>query len=103
MPEDTNKIFGFERSQIPLIGLMLTMFMIIVDMFGWLRLDMNAMRAELRADNNALRTELRADISALRTELKRKHGFEDAPLDVCDVGIIRLALGGDVCPGFHVQ
>ena len=78
-PEAANKILGFERSQIPLIALMLTLFMLVFAMFGWLwldigtlRSDMNAMRAELKADNSALRAELRADISALRTELNEK-------------------------------
>ena len=76
-PQETNKALGFERSQIPLIGLMLTLFMLVFAMFGWLKLDnntlrsdVNAMRSERKADNIALRTEFRSDMNALRSELK---------------------------------
>ena len=33
---------------------------------------------------------------------RRERGFDDSPLSVGEVGIIRLAFGGDGCLGFHV-
>ena len=94
-PEATNKLFGFERSQIPLIALMLTLFMIIVAMFGWLRLDnsalrsdMNAMRAELKADMNAMRTELKSEMSEIRARLDRiESDISDLKTDVALGGV----------------
>ena len=35
--------------------------------------------------------------------LGRRRGFEDSPLSVGEVEIIRLALGGGGCLGFHVS
>ena len=53
-----------------MMGLILTLFMIVFAMFGWLKLDINAMRAEFRAAMAAFRRPLWRFLYATKTPEK---------------------------------
>ena len=73
MATDNTKFLGFERSQLPLIALMLTLAGIIISiqigMMAIMNANMNANDAALRAEMTALRAEVNANDDAYRAEL----------------------------------
>ena len=95
MATNNTKFLGFERSQLPMVSLLLTLAGIIITLQIETRAEIAALRADnaaLRADNAALRADsnandnaLRAEIAALRSDMNANDKILDSRVDALAV------------------
>ena len=74
--DESNKFLGMNKSDLPGIGLQLTILVVVISLFNMqnaainrLGDEMTALRSEMREDNATLRSELKDDIRELSDDL----------------------------------
>lgn len=83
--EDSNKFLGMDKGNLPVLGLLLTILVVVISLFNMqnaainrLGDEMAALRSEMREDNATLRSELKDDIRALSDDLDALENEMDA-------------------------
>ena len=82
--QDSNKFLGMDKGNLPVLGLLLTILVVVISLFNMQNSTINrledkitAMGAEQREDNALLRSELKEDIRELSDDLDALEGKLD--------------------------
>ena len=83
--DESNKFLGMDKGNLPVLGLLLTILVVVISLFNMqnaainrLGDEMAALRSEMREDNATLRSELKDDIRELSDDLDALENEMDA-------------------------